>query len=460
MENIIYEVNKYFDIDFLNKIYDEKVRFSLGVGVDRINHESFIQNKDFHLRIINKKCLNGSYRFSPYRELLKLKGRDKIPRVISIATIRDKIVLSVLKEILHEIFPECVNRTLPNNYISEIKKFYETEDNNNYEILQIDIKGFYDNINQKILINILQESIQAGFVLNLIIKAIQNPTPHKQYYKSELKNLKNMKGVPQGLSISNVLANIYLNSFDDEVKRKVKFFKRYVDDILIIDTNLSEKNCFVGLRNELQILGLDINIEKSCTDLANNSFTYLGYELKLPKVTVKKTTYEKFLNSIAAKITYYKKNRENIINNNGGTSEFFKRAVIFDLNLKISGAIYNNKSYGWIFYFLEINDFHILYKMDANIISLLKKVIDFKENVPSKLKKLSKAYYEAKYNRTGKYIINFDSFDSIEKEKSFLIELCIISAKKEYSNKFINDQFEKVKRRKLLELESDVSSIS
>lgn len=216
----------------------------------------------------------------------------------------------------------------------------------------------------------------------------------------------------------------------------------------------------LGLRNELQILGLDVNIDKSCTDLANSSFKYLGYELRLPKITVKKTTYERFLNSIAAKITHYIKNRESIINNNGGTSEFFERAVIFDLNLKISGAIYNKKSYGWVFYFLEINDLHILYKMDAIIISLLKKIEDFKNNVPTELKKLSKAYHEAKYNRTGKYILNFDSYDSIEKRKSFLVDLCIISPEKTYTDKFINIQFEKVKRRKLLELESDVGSIS
>ncbi|MBN2012421.1 group II intron reverse transcriptase domain-containing protein [candidate division KSB1 bacterium] len=460
MESITDEVKKYFDIDFLNTIYDEKVRFSLGVGVDRINHEIFTKDKEFHLSIINRKCQDNSYCFSPYRELLKLKGRDKNPRVISIATIRDKIVLSVLKEILHEIFPEYVNRTLPNSYISEIKDFYKTEANGNLEIMQIDIKGFYDNINQKILINTLQERIQVEFILNLIIKAIQNPTPHKQYYKSELKNLKNMKGVPQGLSISNILANIYLGSFDSKVSRKVKFYRRYVDDIMIIDKNLSENNCFIGLKNELQILGLDVNNEKSCTALANNSFKYLGYELRLPIVTVKKTTYERFLNLIAAKITYYIKNRENIINNNGGTSEFFKRAVIFDLNLKISGAIYNNKSYGWVFYFLEVNDLHILYKMDANITSLLKKLVDFKKNVPSELKKLSKAYYEAKYNRSGKYIINFDSYDSTEKKKSFLINLCIISSKKEYPDKFIDNQFEKVKTKKLLELESDVGLIS
>lgn len=245
MENIIVEAEKYFDIEYLKKIYDEKVKFSSGVGVDRINHETFIQNENIHFGIINKKCLNGSYRFSPYRELLRLKGRDKNPRVISIATIRDKIVLSVLKEILHDIFSEYVNRTLPNSHISEIKEFYETEANCSFEIMQIDIKGFYDNINQKILIHKLQERIQVDFILNLIIKAIQNPTPHRQYYKSELKNLKNTKGVPQGLSISNILANIYLGSFDNTVKRKVKFYKRYVDDILIIDKNLSKNNCFL-----------------------------------------------------------------------------------------------------------------------------------------------------------------------------------------------------------------------
>lgn len=112
-----------FRLKALKKVYEEKISKKATRGIDRIGIKGFNSIKTRELKIIYKKCNNGTYRFSPYVEKLKSKGRDKKPRLISVSTIRDRIVLSQLKEILHEIFPECVYRKLPNNYIKEIKLF-------------------------------------------------------------------------------------------------------------------------------------------------------------------------------------------------------------------------------------------------------------------------------------------------------------------------------------------------
>ena len=89
------------------------------------------------------------YNFSPYLEKLISKGRNKAPRVISIPTIKDRIVLYALKEVLHELFPECVNTELVNKKIKDIFSYLGVSGET--KIIRLDIKDFYGSINQKIL---------------------------------------------------------------------------------------------------------------------------------------------------------------------------------------------------------------------------------------------------------------------------------------------------------------------
>ncbi|MEJ2884363.1 hypothetical protein [Pedobacter sp. GR22-6] len=58
-------------------------------GIDKIGEDVFEKQKEIQFKIIKTKVLNGTYKFSPYLEKLKLKGQKKYPRVISIPTIRD-----------------------------------------------------------------------------------------------------------------------------------------------------------------------------------------------------------------------------------------------------------------------------------------------------------------------------------------------------------------------------------
>ena len=119
------DINDYFELEYLKDLYTRKIKKSKSKGIDKISIETFDKKLEENLNIIIRKVLNKTYIFSPYLEILKLKGRDKSPRLISIPTIRDKIVLLAIKEILHDAFDTDVNRKLPNNYIKDIKKYLD-----------------------------------------------------------------------------------------------------------------------------------------------------------------------------------------------------------------------------------------------------------------------------------------------------------------------------------------------
>lgn len=78
------------------------------------------------------------------------------------------------------------------------------------------------------LLNLLRKTIKDKRVIALI----------KKYLKAGIMAdgifAKTEKGTPQGGPLSPLLANIYLNEFDQEMKRRGTNSIRYADDILIL----------------------------------------------------------------------------------------------------------------------------------------------------------------------------------------------------------------------------------
>src|SRR5688572_5919685 len=110
-----------FSPESLKKIYVEKLApKKLRPGIDRVSAETFERHIDESVEQISRKLVDGTYYFSPYLQMLKTKGAGKAPRVIALPTVRDRIALSALKELLHARFHECVNRLIPNAYVKRI----------------------------------------------------------------------------------------------------------------------------------------------------------------------------------------------------------------------------------------------------------------------------------------------------------------------------------------------------
>lgn len=78
-----------------------------------------------------------------------------------------------------------------------------------------DIKGFFDNINHEILIDILSKDIHDGRFLNLVKRLLEAG------YMEDWQWHRTYSGTPQGGIISPLLSNIYLNVFDTWVEEKL-----------------------------------------------------------------------------------------------------------------------------------------------------------------------------------------------------------------------------------------------
>ena len=139
---------------------------------------------------------------------------------------------------------------------------------NNYYILKMDIAKYFDNIDKKILVSILEKRIKDKDVMWLINEIL---------YAN-----KREKGLEIGNYTSQMFANIYLNEYDWYVKRNlhIKYFSRYMDDsILLVKT---KKEAIQALENIKRFLKENLNLElNSKTQIFKSSqgVNYCGYKI-------------------------------------------------------------------------------------------------------------------------------------------------------------------------------------
>jgi len=173
-------VARHFSVSALEARFQE-CRRTLGRGVDRVTAEIFERTGNEEFSRISERVALGTYRFSPYLEKLISKGRARAPRQIAKPTVRDKLCLSALKDVLHELLPDHVPRELPNQVIRKLLSVLAA--NPGSIVIKADIRSFYDCIPHSPLLDLLEEKIGSGALLNLVAAALSGsivPYGHKR----------------------------------------------------------------------------------------------------------------------------------------------------------------------------------------------------------------------------------------------------------------------------------------
>jgi len=240
-----------FSKSSLEEIYSNHVVFSGATGIDKVTHNIFMKSLSNQLDIVSKKALVGKYKFSKYRLKLISKGRGNPPREISIPTIRDRIALKAICEFLNQTFSGEVSLDLPQNVVRQVKKSLSSGKYTSF--IKLDVKEFYPNIIHDVLIRQLESKVSDPAILAELTASITTPTVEKTS-----ENIPNRKGVPQGLSISNILAAIYLGKLDQKLQSRDFAYFRYVDDILIFCTKEQAELIANEVIGEFKSIGLTI----------------------------------------------------------------------------------------------------------------------------------------------------------------------------------------------------------
>ena len=422
------------------KHYWTKIAYKNSIGLDRISNRKFQKNIIEEIELINRKVNYGNYKFTTYKELLISKGANKNPRIISIPTVRDQLTLSLCNEFLKESF-DNIKSPLVQEIIDRISKCINS---NKYDsFVKIDISRFYPSINQELLVKKLRTKIRKNEIINLINCAIKNPTIPING-KSKRATPKTV-GVPEGIAISNILANIYLYDLSEkfESKYNIEFF-RYVDDILILCNSEDVKTIYDDLVFVLSDeYFLDSNKQKDESGMLTDGVTYLGYEFFNDRISVSDKSISRLEHSL---VDLFRKSPK--INN-----EMF----IWKLNLKITGCIFDNKKYGWLFFYSQLTDISILYHLDWLIETLCKRYGIKKDGI----KRYVRAYHEIRNNQhESRYLINADNYNDLDKRKLLAQTYKVPIDQLKGTEEEIDKRFRKFLFKDLTLLEKDIQNFS
>jgi len=239
-------------------------------GVNGTTKEQYGESLEENIMDLTSRLKSKSYRPVPVRRMYIPKLNSNKRRPLGIPEHEDKIVQKGIAKVLNAIyendFLDCSFGFRPNRNCHDALKilnFYVEKRLVSY-VVDVDIKGFFDNVDHKWMMEFLKHRIADPNLLRIISRFL------KGGYMEEGRIYKTDNGTPQGGVISPILANVYLHYvldlwFEKVVRKQCEgqaYIVRYADDFVC---------CFQNKREALQFYqSLKLRLKKFNLEIAED----------------------------------------------------------------------------------------------------------------------------------------------------------------------------------------------
>jgi RNA-directed DNA polymerase len=396
--------------------------------------------------------LANEYAFAPYREMLKVKSAHKPPRQIAIPTLRDRTVLRAMAEHVRSL-ESSLKMLRPQEIVAAIRKEILARETIGY--VRLDVINFYPSITHKSVDSALRLARADARFIALVQRALNTPVLPEGPVSHEFSPSK--KGVPPGISLSNVLGELVMLQIDRrfESREDVSYF-RYVDDILILCELKQVRKTRARVVRSLKKIGLRVHGTKSgksaSGSVTSDSITYLGYTFQKRKVTVDMSRTQKLISSIVRPVTSLryaildKKSLARV----AARSEWW-------MNLSITGCIADETRRGWLPYYSQLDDIALLHRLDHVVGEILERIPVKHRPVPKSFVKAYTLTRDPKRD-TAHYIPTLDNLSYAQKRS--LLAVASKFDKIPRTKVDVDRLFELFKGTAIASLEVDVGGIS
>ena len=278
-----------------------------------LSSQEILNNLEFYCRKIHNDLMSGTFTPSGYREFSIIEGKKT--RIIQSLSMYDRIVLHAIMNILGgvEFKMSFITDTYASikgrgvlNGVNRLRKFLKDINGTKY-CLKIDLKKFYNSINQGILINLLNNRIDDKPLMRILTSIIRSFPD----------------GLPIGYHSSQYLGNFYLSEFDHYMKSviKVKYYIRYCDDIVILSSNKEYLWRILSIMKDYLEGRLNLKIKSNYQvfPVESRGIDFLGYVNKHGRTKIRKGIKVKALRKLS-KVSSIDRTREILASINGWLS--------------------------------------------------------------------------------------------------------------------------------------------
>jgi RNA-directed DNA polymerase len=324
-------------------------------GVDKESISDFEKDLKNNLYKIWNRMSSGSY-FPPPVRVVEIEKKDGGQRRLGVPTVADRIAQMVVKMYLEpfvepHFHPDSYAYRPNKSAIQAVgvarKKCWRYD-----WVLDLDIRGFYDNIDHDLLMRAVRKHTDCKWILLYIERWLKAPA---QLEDGSLVDRD--KGTPQGSVISPLLANLFLHyAFDEWMRRNYPNipFERYADDIIVHCKSEKQAKWIKSIiENRLLECKLELHPEKTqivyCKDddrrgnYVNEKFDFLGYTFRPRRVKARRRNrffvgFNPALSNKAAKSM-------------GDTIRGWEIHLMSDKSIEDISRVINSVLRGWINYY-------------------------------------------------------------------------------------------------------------
>ena len=276
MPKIIFQ-HTYNNIISLENLLEAWKEFVCGKRA-RKDVQEFERNLMANIILLHRELAAKIYTHSAYQAF---RISDPKPRDIHKASVRDRLLHHALHRVLSPFFIKtfisdsnsCQIGKGTHRALKRFEQFTRAVSQNNTRttwVLKCDIRKFFANIDQTILLNIISKYIpdqDITWLLSVIVGSFDSGT----------KGV----GLPLGNLTSQLLVNIYMNEFDQFVKHKLKakHYIRYADDFIVISLDRAYLNSILPLMHDFlgKKLKLSMHPNKISISTVASGVDFLGW---------------------------------------------------------------------------------------------------------------------------------------------------------------------------------------
>ena len=243
--------------------YHQVVSNQGSAGVDGMQVTELVEHLTKNRNTIVTAVCNGSYLPQPILGVAIPKSNGKI-RLLGIPTVTDRLLQQAVSQVMAPSFElefsEHSYGFRPNRNAHQAVHQAQKNIHEGYDhIVDIDLKNFFDEVDHRLLLQLVYRKVKCPCTLRLIRKWLRAPIVIKG------RLVKRRKGVPQGSPLSPLLSNIILHALDRELEKQGHRFVRYADDFSVYTKSktIARKvgnSIYLFLKNKLKLF---INREKS-----------------------------------------------------------------------------------------------------------------------------------------------------------------------------------------------------